>query len=356
MGGGSTADRFRRQAATLERVLRAILAGVLVSACTPLCSGGDCTSDDDAQVDHRDGWDDPIGRGYVYAVSTIQIADGLLGFDLDGSCLGHACVDNRLSALAGLLNAHIQLQHERGHGLTLLELAGAEGAFLEDDAQVTVKMYEGRDWLDPPFPDDDYRVGDPSCCRFFVERRSTIGDPAQARLRAPGKITGGVVKDAGLGMLAFTLPLSTGPRLLTLAHPRFQMERATDFDRTLVILLGGAVPASELASAANPFCRGTLDSSCRIQEASLLDFLVSHGIEPDLDEDGDGLETFEFDPRTGHLSACFEGCVERCPQQLPIAPVEPASPESCAFSGSVRDAYSIALIMSATPAFILGVR
>jgi hypothetical protein len=335
----------------MKAVLRAMLAGSLVflgCAVSP-CPEGDCPGDSGNPVDRGDGWDDPVGRGMVYAISTIQIAPANVGFDLDGRCLGASCIDNRCSAAAPILNDAINQAHFNGDGRTIIEIAGND-APAGDDPRATFKTYEAIDWTEPRLPADDFTMDFANCCKFFVTARSTIGDPARAKWRAPALIDDGRIQSAGVGSLAFTLPLIREPRVMPLEMPRFEAMRVSEIDPRLTLVLGGAVPAFDLALVANP---ERIDPE---RDETVLDFLVSRGVQPDLDLDGDGLETFAFDPETARVGACYDGCNEECPQQLPIAPEDVDRPWTCAFADSVRDAYSITLVLAATPAFILGVR
>jgi hypothetical protein len=317
-----------------------------LASCTPVCPAGDCPGDSGV-IDLGDGWDDPIGRGRVYAISSIAIAEKGLGFDLDGRCIEGECVDHRLSALSFLLNVRIEDAHNEGKGRTLIELAGAD-TFSSDDPRATLKMYEAIDWVDPVNPDDDF-TRDPSCCQFYVTARSVVG--GRARWRLPLAVEDGVMREAGTGSLAFVLPQEPTPYLMPLERPRIVLNRVSPFDDKLEILLGGAIAASDLAAIIEPQCVGV--EGC---DLTLLDFLANRGVQPDIDLDDDGLERFELDPITGRVGRCYEGCVEGCPHDLAIAPMNLDEPWSCVSTGAVRDAYSMTLILAATPASILRVR
>lgn len=298
-----------------------------------------------------DGWDDPPGAGRAYVLEEVTIADAMKGFDLDGWCPSGECVDNRIGALSGLLAGAIEEAHDLGYGRTVLELSGVDEPFTGDDARVTIKAYEVSDaTLDET--DDFGPIG--SCCRYQVTERSLFGDPHRARFRMPGLYEAGRARDAGTGDLAIVFP-SSAPALLPIQGARFSASTSPHIEPRLQILLGGAVSVADLARMKNPLCRGDIvDTYCRAVDATLLDLLVDRGLHPDIDRDGDGLETFELDEATGRVGKCFDGCREGCPSRLPIAPVDPARAESCAENGAMRDGYSIAWdITKATPAVIV---
>jgi hypothetical protein len=328
-------------------VQRAAVAVAFLSACTPICPAGDCPSHPDV-IDTGDGWDDRIGRGRVYAVSSIAIADRDIGFDLDGRCIDGQCIDHRLSLLGFLLNVRIENAHNTGFGRTIIELAGTD-TLAGDDPRATLKMYEAVDWISPPDYEDDFS-GDPSfCCQFYVTARSAICE--DARWKLPIAVDDGVAREAGSGSLAFVLPLQPRPYLVALERPALELKKASEFEDKLEITLGGAVPAPELARILEPQC-----SDPELCSMTLLDLLVNRSVQPDIDLDGDGLETFELDQSTGRVGLCFDGCDEECPHDLAIAPENLDEPWSCVSTGAVRDGYSVALKLAATPATILEVR
>jgi hypothetical protein len=281
----------------------------------------------------------------AYAISTIQIAPATMGYDLDGACIGGTCVDNRASALSPILNDPISQAHLNGYGRTLIEISGNDAPF-GDDPRATFRTYEALDWTTPINTSDDFSGNG----RFAVTSRSTLGEPPRARWRVPAVIEDGAIRSAGVGTLAFTLPVISAPQVMTLEVPTFEAMRVSQFDARLTLLLGGAIPTRELAMVLNP--RRTEETP----EQTVLDFLASRGVQPDIDLDGDGLETLTFDPATARVGECYDGCSEQCPQQLAIAPEDIARPWTCVFTDSLRDGYSITLVLAASPAIIGGIR
>jgi hypothetical protein len=78
---------------------------------------------------------------------------------------------------------------------------------------------------------------------------------------------------------------------------------------------------------------------------SLLDVLVGVlSLQPDIDRDGDGIETIEVDGATGRVVACVDG--DGTHITGPTCPCDPR----------IADGYSGAIAMTAVPARIVGVQ
>ncbi len=318
-----------------------------------------------------DGWSDPPNTGLTFVINSIFLADTQRGFDVDGRCRAPGeCTDNMLGTLGQLLNDQIRQSILGGEIMTLVELSGLDHpGDATADASTTVKLYEARDFDDPFFPANNFSnpAGETRCCEFFIDGDALTGAQPNARARIATRIDGGTVttrEPAEVGLWA-SLPVpgvfGYAAEEREVPYPRSALRDAqisfrvdTDAHGQAVGLtdglLGGVLAVRDLALAPNPYCV-TLNNLCRQPQLDdrMFDFILHMVGRPDVDRDGDGLETFRVGP-DGRIAECLDGDGSLVPA------VDPARPESCAEHERVGDGYSVAYGFSAVAAKVKGVR
>lgn len=314
-----------------------------------------------------DGMDDPPGEGVGFVIDRIQIAEGDIGFNVDGRCDSDGCVDNTLGQLGQLANNQIDQGIKAGDSLLLLELAGLEDPYQGNERSMTIKLYGGRDADDPVNPSDNFSrpPGATTCCNFNINPQSLRGIEGQARARSPAVITNGRLESLAPVTIEFTLTIGNPPHPeIRITNTRVRGIVPADLSRFSQGLLGGAIPLGTLASIDNPYCVAGDSSQCPRQvpeESKLLDLASGLlGPLPDIDLDGDGLECAIDDNSDGLVDTCCEGILGRercpfdgCPTSRIFAPgAEIAS--ACALDPRMADGYSLGLTFTAVAANILG--
>ncbi len=291
------------------------------------------------------GWDDPPATGATFAVRSMAMAPDSVGFDLDGDCLRLGrCIDNALAVLEPSHGGFVRANAEEGEYRILVEVAGLDVPFRGNDEDVTVKLYAGRDFDDPRFPANDFETppGETTCCQFVIDPLGVAGTPPQARSRSPATLT-----RAQLGTRV-SLPLTIRDgraRQLRLERVRL-VGRMTSTSSLTQVLMGAVLPAAGLGLLDDGGCAGEtcVDGPDRIG----WEMVRLRQMQPDIDLDGDGLETFSF---AGGSVACFDGCGAACP----IPPLD-ADPASCRLDPRMADGYSVAFLVDLAPVQVMGVR
>lgn len=314
-----------------------------------------------------EGWDDPVGSGPLYVINQLSIAGPNVGFDVDQACTVDGCIDNRLWRLGTYFNDHLRQALLGGAFLAGLELAGLNNPYRGDDPSLTLKFYGLRDFDDPFYPANDFRVppGGTTCCEFEVDPASLASGGQQARQRSPAAINRGLLSTLAPTELSLNLPLGPAPHRSMLIHGSLT-ESHIHTSTTVVLgaltqgLLGGAVDLNTLADLPNQGCL-TVSSSCAVaftQDHSLLDLVSTLlGPAPDIDRDGDGFECVLDTDGDARIDLCCDGAPEgsctvgssTCVGSA-VAPLVPGRPESCALQPQMADGYSIGLSFTAVPA------
>ncbi len=376
VASGELTALVRRRFGLLTRVEE---GGCAAATCGTPCAGCDpsalgCMPDPDGPVCSVDGrcaapeplcpaqgWRDLPATGRAFVVSSLAVADFQRGFDLDGRCRAPGdCIDNSVHLLGRLGNDHLRQALLGGEHLLLIEVAGLDAAGpAVSDGSVTVKWYEGRDADEPFFPANNFSLpaGETTCCEFVVHGESLSHETGNARSRIPARISRGILTSTGSAVDGPTtfFPIrfaatSTAPapvqRRITLQRARVSARLGVD--EIADGLLGGVLAAAALARTANPFCE-TLDAVlCQrhLPHSTLLDLFLAWG-PPDMDLDGDGLETVAVG-----ASGFVEGCVDG--DGTPVPPVDPDRASSCLDDPRMVDGYSIAFTFSGVAAIIRG--
>ncbi len=286
------------------------------------------------------GWDDPLGTGPTFVIDHLEVAPR-----------------GRFNAASPLASANDWIRQSLlgGEALALIELAGLTLAQPGDG--ITVKFYAARDADDPFFPANNFRTpaGESTCCEYLVGRESLSGLPPQARSRAPTNGIGSRFET--ITPMPLSLTLGEG---LELRVDTAYVSAAISTGLEDGIIRGKLTPAM-LARIPNPFCGTTSPLCTHLSPASsLLDSLATE-TPPDIDEDDDGLETFELGA-DGRVERCLDGprscagaaeCVTE--QERVVLPLDPAQPSSCAFQPQMVDSWSIELRFTAAPARMVGI-
>lgn len=350
--------------------LATLVGAAEIRPCSAGCTRGrpGCLTDPEAFLaDHcvADGWDEPPNTGLLFVLDRIQIAEAGRGFNVDRRCEAVGdCADNALAELGARANDQIRQALLGGETLLLLELAGLDhpGDLVVDTA-LTVKFYEGRDFDDPFFPANNFKIppGYSRCCEFLISAGSLEGSPSTARARIPATLEAGAVKSLASGDVGLwgSLPVlgmfgaetSTGAPQGALRNAqislRLEADDRGDIVRVVDGLLGGVILARELAESPGYGC-GPFSTFCPTPDTRVLETFLKALGPPDVDVAQDGFEAFHTGP-DGVVIECLDG------DGSVIPPLDPARPASCAESERVDDAYSVAYTFSAVAAKVKGV-
>lgn len=289
-----------------------------------------------------EGWEAPPLDADFFIVDNLQIAPGDVGFNIDGRCRGpNACTDNLAGRLGSAANPQIEAGLRGGATLLLASVAGLNANFTNRDNDVTVKFYTGKD------SDNDLNnnfSGGADCCRFCLIESSLAN--GQSSARAGGAIQNSDLRTIGVFTLRFKLAFGSAQvEQLDLFNTRVRFNLQPDGISNG--LMGGAIPAFSLGGIANPYCT-TLGgpefcpSGSGRMDSTLLDVIVQFA-QPDIDLDGDGLETISVGPDQ-RIVSCHAA------NGAAIAPLIGDRPESCVFAPDMADGYSIAFTFEAVPA------
>lgn len=311
------------------------------------------------------GMDAPVGTGLVFILDTFGVAAEGKGFDLDGRCRSPGdCVDNALHELGSLGNDQIRQGLLGGETLLIIEIAGLDVPIDQDDQDITIKFYAGRDADDPFFPANNFHVprGETTCCEFEANGDALDGGE-QPYIRIPARLNRGKLtsREPTTGAVKLTIKSSDSetrePIPVERLHITARVETSpTDRHgsrRSILrledVLLGGAIPSASLAMLDNPYCR-TLNQLCprQLPTSTMLD-LVTTFLQPDVDLDGEpGLENLELG---------WSGRLERCVNERGevVAPLRAGDPSSCIFQPEMGDGYSVALFGAGVEASVVGI-
>jgi hypothetical protein len=267
----------------------------------------------------------PVTYGPTGVSSTFQVAEGTVGFDLNGD----GTIDNAIggTGVRGVLNGNFNTSLGNGSLRSLAEIRDL-GAIGTDDPEIAVVLYGGVDSDDPAEGSDDF-TGDESYYFAHDGVNSVTCDP---RALAAANYTGGVVS-AEDESIKFYVESFGG--FLTIVEPRVSatIEADTTGYKTAAgtpALMGGAIPTCSLQNG---------DSGGFGQNAlhALVQFF---DLQPDIDVDGDGPETIQSQ------SLVIESCTDGDGTVIPG--------ETCGCDPRMKDAFSIAFETDIVGATLLG--
>ncbi|MBI2377802.1 MAG: hypothetical protein HYV07_27620 [Deltaproteobacteria bacterium] len=288
------------------------------------------------------GGDDAPGSGRAYILDDLAISDQQT-----------ETARNTLSIFGPVFNDQLRQGILGGEVLNLFEPAGADEDFPNLDSGVEVRAYPAIDADDPFFPANNFQVpmGETRCCEFKIEPSGLVANPSQPRSRVPGSITDHLLSTTAPGDLDLDgwdqLSSDSGTSADDLRIAKARIEgRVTDMEITDGVIFG-ALTIHDLASRDNPYCK-TLNQLCprQLPDSTYLDLITVHVL-PDVDLDGDGLETLETDA-SARIAVCYDG------DRTLVPPVIAEKPWTCALRPQMADAFSITLRFSAVRASIIG--
>lgn len=269
--------------------------------------------------------DCPETHGPTSIVNTLERGDRALAFDLDGDGLP----DNRFADTRDDLDQVFESSLQSGDLRLALELRELDDATLRDDPALVVGAYEAIDLDDPENPDDDFSGAEP----FVFATDDVHPEGCEPISRLTASLSGGELTGT-----ADFLPLpfgELGALPLRRARVRAQITPIGEGFRITEAHLGGIVTACSFHEMAP------------LGDSNLLWFIAfSLRLQPDMDLDGDGLETIQTDRRD--IVDCTD---PRSPgDRDPII----ITGEDCACAEGMADGYSIFLIMTGVGAALLG--
>ncbi|HUH02640.1 MAG TPA: hypothetical protein VML75_11660 [Kofleriaceae bacterium] len=270
----------------------------------------------------------PTAYGPTAVGSTFSVSPAGEGFDLNGD----TTIDNNIGGQNGLrvlINQSFTGSLADGSLRTLTELRDFT-AVGTDDSSVTVVLYGGIDSDDPAVLENDFD-GDED---YYFDRRWVEPETCAPVASVPGSYAGGVVTGAA-DAIQFYIASLGGFVDFRKAKLSATIEAATKGVKTvdgMTARFGGAVPSCSLHKA---------PSSTDFNASALEDVVRLGGLQPDIDLDGDGLETILAEAGDGIIS-CTDG---------DGTVIEGAD---CGCDPRIADGFSIAFDITLVGAGILG--
>jgi hypothetical protein len=249
-----------------------------------------------------DGFDDPAGSGHVFFVEDyLPTPDQELTWALDIDEDGHPDQAlNHLSEQYQLLGYNFTEFVRSGSMLGVLELAGVEAPYTGDDDAVTAKIYQT--------VDADHDLSNNTCegegCAQFTPNPDFMLNGQTLFRFGPAPIVDHHLR-IGVNQTQ-ALPIDIGEDIiLPFLKVRMEIRIPDTLDAIPAGVMCGAMPAVALDEI--PLCEiasgAMINEDACIDESSLAFMVARLGAQPDIDLDGDGLETYEVD---------FSGSVLRC--------------------------------------------
>ncbi len=232
----------------------------------------------------------PSSYGLSSVSSTFSVPASTVGFDLDGDDM----VNNNVatSVVATLINSSLSSSINDGSLRTLTELRDFT-ALGTDDSSVNVVLYGGIDSDSPADTADDF-AGDES---YYFDRLWVAPADCAPVAEIPSTYTGGTVEGTADTAQLYISALG-GFVDFQRVHLSATIEADTAGVKTVAgtpALFGGAIPICSLSKGP-----GTIGMS------ALEDIVRIGGVQPDIDLDGDGLETIQAQAGDGVVS-CTDG-------------------------------------------------
>lgn len=259
--------------------------------------------------DPGDGFGAPAWSGPVFLAQQLSAPPAANGQPPSGALdvTGDGVPDGRLNAdfqLVSELNYFIAHSGYVVHQFTAFEAAGICSPLPADDPAVTMKYYRVRTC--DPSRADNFCFGD-GCGELRVNSDDVVGDQAAYRWEpAPLKAGQLVTAVGGDGKLIETELVPGFSVSLTLSRARFAASFTAAADHKFDATLCGAISLRQLAGMQVIDVGGELmvlpaSSEVASVAGDLLRRVDGAGVplQPDVDLDGDGLETYQFDGAGG---------------------------------------------------------
>ena len=248
-----------------------------------------------------------------FIADSVQVPPPGIGFDLNGD----GRVDNSLAQLRQLLNPTLR---DMTHKSPYLIITVENLTDPQNDPNVQPVIYQGLDADGDP-TNDFSGMG-----QFWFTLNSVDVDCRPLAILPSGALVNGsfsAVADHALVPLNFAV--------FDIRHAHLTGTIAPDLSGLSNVMVGGAATPCKLSQTPQT-----------LTNQSVLDLLVgSFGVQPDIDLDGDGLETFVASPSAG-VYACIDANGTRI------------DGKTCACDPRIVDGFSLALQVTAVKAILLG--
>jgi hypothetical protein len=316
---------------------RSLLVGCLALAACGKVEQGDADADVDSDVDTDTDTDTDteaaLDLGLI--VSRAALAPSNEGCELTGaSGPDNAFAGALEGAGANYVDSSLADGIADGTLLYLLDFDGLDDASGQNDPALGLAFLGGID------SDADAANNVSGGADVYVASTSLDAD-GNPLIQLSGSVTAGALQ-AGPGDLAFPVP-SADPPFLTLLGTTIAAEVVADADGARVDALAGGricgvLPISSLASTTFDIGMGQF----RMIDVLVLGTVVTTAMQPDVDLDGDGLETLSDADGDGQVDTCVDGGGTT------------ATGAECALN--LQDGYSCALDIEGIWVVLLGVR
>jgi len=265
-----------------------------------LCEPEQAPSPDAAPLidDGGDGFDDPVGSGVCFFTDSFELSLPGDGLDLDGDGAIDTTVNAAFEREVDYFNAQFRRTVESGSFLSVNEIAGLTEGYAGEDDAVSLKFYRAHD------ADDDLSNNDclePGCGRMVTYPDDLIDG------QTPYRSTPTPIRDTrATGPIAATFYLKVGDQVVPIKQTVLDLALPPALHAIEDMLLCGAATAQGLDFV--PLCEILPDPCPPIipPGLTLSATIRERGFQPDIDLDGDGLETFEIDPATYDVTSCHD--------------------------------------------------
>jgi hypothetical protein len=290
-----------------------------------LDADGDADADTEAEPPRPGPWVGLITRVEVVWERVCDVNDVAPA----DNCL-QSLGDDLAAEVAATLTQFINEGMQASWSKLLLFIPWCDDLNVPADPDLRALMIAVRGTTDTPL--DDFTSGED-----FLIQGPWLTTCGEGIFGATGRLEGGALELEGESLLfplimELIVPLAGG-RLFGTIAPGGQAASLT---------LCGHVTARELASAGyfDDFGRNLLEVI--IFPEQVIDDSTISGVQPDIDNDGDELETFYYESPTGMVAYCLDGDLSRIDGR------------SCWENDAIRDSYSFTINLEAVPASLGG--
>jgi len=276
-----------------------------------------------------DGFSDAPGAGACFFLDGFAFSQPGVGIDLTGDGAPDAALNNAFARELEYFNALFYNAIDSGQLLSMIEVAGLGSPYAGEDDAVTVKFYECQD------ADGDISNNhclEPGCGHMLADPDHIVDGQTLYRT-APAPLQDHRVR----GELTSTLYMKVTDHALPIGRTSFDLLVPDDLGVIADSIMGGAATAHGLdfvtlceffPDPCPPFIPANMTLAVTLRE---------RGFQPDVDLDGDGLETFEIDPASYEVLSCRDG---------DGTPIDGAG---CLHDARVADGYSLCFDLHGIP-------